>query len=129
MKRTKRAGWSKEFPLTTTEHGGRLQLILSKAYTFLLQGIGVEFCLSQKVKDINKPNTVDWALENAPHLRPDTILSAMPEGSQILVQPCTTTASRRVIKHSSVIWSVEHPPSLQKYGGVKTSMTLREAGQ
>ena len=129
MKRTKRAGWSKELPFTTTEHGGRLQLILSKAYTFLLQGLRVEFSLSQKIKGIGKPNTVDWALENAPHLRPDTILSAMPEGSQMLVQPCTATASRRVIKHSSVIWSVEHPPSLQKYGGVQTSMTLCKAGQ
>ena len=129
MKRTKRAGRSKEFPFTTTEHAGRLQSILSKAYTFLLQGIRVEFRLSQKVKGRNKVNTVDWALENAPHLRPDTILSAMPEGSQMLVQPCTSTASRNVINHSSVIWSVEHPPSLHKYGGAQTSKSLRKAGQ
>ena len=129
MKRVKRAGRSKEFPFTTTEQGGRLQLILSKAYAFLLQGIRVEFCLSQKVKGINKLNTVDWALENAPHLRPDIILSAMPEGSQMLVQPCTATASKNVAKHSSVIWSVEHPPSLQKYGGAQTSKTLYKAGQ
>ena len=128
MKRTKRAGRSKEFPFTTTEQGGRLQLILSKAYTFLLQGIRVEFCLSQKVKGINKVNTVDWALENAPHLRPDTILSAMPEGSKMLVQPCTAAASKNVIKHSSVIWSVEHPPSLQKYGGI-TPKALYTLGQ
>ena len=129
MKRMKRAGRCKEFPFTTTEQGGRLRLILSKAYTFLLQGIRVEFCLSQKVKDVNKLNTVDWALENAPHLRPDTILSAMPKGSQMLVQPCTATASKNVVKHSSVIWSVEHPPSLQKYGGAQTSKTLLKAGQ
>ena len=128
MKRTKRAGRSKEFPITTTERGGRLQLILSKAYTFLLQGIRVEFCLSQKVKGINKLNTVDWALENAPHLRPDTILSAMPEGSKMLVQPCTAASSKNVIKHSSVIWSVEHPPSLRKYGGA-TSEALYKMGQ
>ena len=128
MKRTKRAGRSKEFPFTTTEQGGRLQLILSKAYTFLLQGIRVEFCLSQKVKGMNKVNTVDWALENAPHLRPDTILSAMPEGSKMLVQPCTAAASKNVIKHSSVIWSVEHPPSLQKYGG-PTPKALYKVGQ
>ena len=117
MKRMKRAGRSKEFAFTTTEQRGRLQLILSKAYTFLLQGIRVEFCLFQKVKGINKLNTVDWVLKNAPHLRPNTIISAMPEGSKILVQPCTATASKNVMKHSSVIWSVEHPPSLQKYSG------------
>ena len=128
MKRMKRAGQSKEFPFTTTERSGHLQLILSKAYTFLLQGIRVEFSLSQKTKGINKVNTVDWALENALHLRPDTILSAMPEGSKMLVQPCTAAAAKNVIKHSSVIWSVEHPPSLNKYGR-PTSNALYKMGQ
>ena len=48
VKRMKRADRSKEFPFTITEQAGRLQLILSKAYTFLLQSIRVEICLSQK---------------------------------------------------------------------------------
>ncbi len=128
MKRPKRLGRSKEFPFTTTEQAGRLQLILRKAYTFLLQGIRVEFCLSQKTKGKNKLDPVDRALENAPHLRPDTILSAMPEGSKMLVQPCTAAASKSVIKHSSVIWSVEHPPSLQKFG-TPTPKALYEMGE
>ena len=46
----------------------------------------------------------------------------------MLAQPCILATSRNTIKCSSVIWSVEHPPSLQRFGGSKPK-ALYEMGE
>lgn len=105
----KRMGRSKDIPLVTTVEPSVVKDRLAKAYDLLLQGSRIEFRLRQKTKLSCKDKTVDWALEHALHLRPDSILAAMPGGSIMLVKPCTVAPEYEVL-----IWAIEHPPSLKR---------------
>ena len=116
----KRLGRSKDFPLTTTEEPSLLQHQLGKAYGFLLLGSRIEFRLRPKSKpSFLKNKTVDWALEHALHLRPDSILTAMPEGSMMLAKPCTAA------EQPTLMWGIEHPPSLERVGVRKPKWIYR----
>ena len=122
----KRSGRSKDLPLTTTVDPQRLQYIMDKAYDFLLQGCRLEMILRQGTKNRMKSYTVDWALENAPHLRPDTILAAMPNNSKMLVQPCNAFKMGKSPQiQSTVTWAIEHPPSLKRFGLVTPEKLYR----
>ncbi|MCJ1454239.1 hypothetical protein MMC28_004591 [Mycoblastus sanguinarius] len=119
----KRKGRGKELYLSTTPDPMLLSTILSKAYTFLLRGARVEFHLRQKTDRKLEDMTVDWALENRLHLRPDSILAAMPKGSTMLACPCTVSTE----KLPSLMWAVEHKPSLLG-GGDATSRAIKQLG-
>ena len=57
-------------------------------------------------------NTVDWAIENSLHLRPDTILRAMPEGTEMLGLPATSKSHMG----EELVWVFELPRTLAKAG-------------
>ena len=57
-------------------------------------------------------NTVDWALEHSLHLRPDVILMAMPEGTEVLGLPATSKSHMG----EELIWAFELPEALSKVG-------------
>ncbi|KAL2037168.1 hypothetical protein N7G274_010031 [Stereocaulon virgatum] len=118
----KRKGRSKDIPFVTTDEPSLVRIRLDKAYDLLLQGSRVEFRLRQKTKPKVKDKTIDWALEHALHLRPDSILAAMPEGSTMLAKPCTVDPENEVL-----IWAIEHPPSLKR-SNVVTPKAAYELG-
>ncbi|KAJ4402401.1 hypothetical protein N0V91_007266 [Didymella pomorum] len=72
-------------------------LTLDRAYQFIELGSPVEFrirlCNSAtaiKNKSSNPdPELVPWMMDHFPHIRPDFILKAMPEGTTYIVKPVT----------------------------------------
>lgn len=120
-KRTfKRAGRSKEFHLTTDCSLTYLRHVLSTAYDFLLQGARIEFVLHEKYKNVRDGVGPDVALEHCSHLRPDTILRAMPEGTIMLAHPCIVQEmqSQNAKGDGSappLMWALEHEPSMRRF--------------
>ncbi|CAF9917828.1 MAG: hypothetical protein ALECFALPRED_000377 [Alectoria fallacina] len=129
-----RAGRGKEFHLTTSCTPERLRHVLKVSYKFLLEGTRMEFHLHQKVKG-QRHRTVDWALANSMHLRPDSILAAMPEGTTMLAEPAITDNSfkKRPPKNfeeatSQVMWAVENGEVLKR-ADVTTPESVKELGK
>ena len=106
----KGSGRYKCFPFTTTVDASHLHHRLGIAYDFLRQGARIEFRLTQRKHNKFKHSNIDWAMENALHLRPDSILAAMPLGSKMFAKPCT------VVGMATLMWGIEHPPSLERVG-------------
>jgi len=102
----KRAGTGKELHVTTTSSDGTWRHTVSKAYEFLSKGWRVEFHVRPISK--NKGNTIDWALRNALHMRPEVINAAMPEGTQMLMPP--------VQDGIELLWVLEHEKNRLKQG-------------
>ena len=116
----KRAGRGKEAHLTTCCTPQFLRHVLGNSCKYLLEGSRMEFHLHQERKDKQK-RTTDWALTHCLHLRPDSILAAMPEGTRIFAQPATTDLSfkRRISKNyemavSQVMWGMENVGALTR---------------
>ena len=116
----KRAGRGKESHLTTTCTPQFFRHVLGNSCKYLLEGSRMEFHLHQEKKD-KKKRTTDWALTHCLHLRPDSILAAMPEGTRIFAQPTTTDLSfkRRISKNyemalSQVMWAMENLEALRR---------------
>lgn len=120
-KQLKRAGHGVEFHLTTDTPATYLPHVLNKACQNLLQGNRVQFALHQ-VRSKGGLNTpIAIALKDCPHLRPDTILRAMPEGTTILAQPCIFPKSKvkkgkKASPEPPLLWIIEHHPSLVSAG-------------
>ena len=68
---------------------------LRNAYKILSNGSRVEFHLRG-----DNVQTIDWALKNALHVRPDIINAAMPEGTEQLLAP--------IQLGNDLIWVLEH---------------------
>ncbi|KAF1926678.1 uncharacterized protein M421DRAFT_23458, partial [Didymella exigua CBS 183.55] len=72
-------------------------LVLDRAYQFIELGSPVEFRIrlfgsAVAVKNRGRtldPEMVPWLQDHFPHMRPDFILKAMPEGSVYLIEPVT----------------------------------------
>ena len=116
----KRAGRGKESHLTTSCSPQFLRHVLGNSCKYLLEGSRMEFHLHQEKKDKQK-RTTDWALTHCLHLRPDSILAAMPEGTRIFAEPATTDLSfkRRISKNyemalSQVMWAMENAGALAR---------------
>lgn len=117
-----RAGRGKEAHLTTTYTPQSLHHLLSTSYKYILEGTRMEFHLRQKSNN-SKGRTVDWALANCMHLRPDSILAAMPEGTTMLAEPAVTDLSFKTKlpknlqeQMSQVMWALENEKALQRAG-------------
>lgn len=130
----KRSGRSKELPFNTDCPSALLRHRLKLAYGFLLEGSRVEFHLRSKA--VARAESVDSALRNHLHLRPDAIMAAMPAGTTMLAIPGTTQLpeeelelkpKRFVNKTSDVFWALEHPPALKKWG-VVTPHAIKKLG-
>ena len=104
-----RAGRSKDMPLKTVVTPSHLHQILSAAYEDLIRGARVEFRLGRRTCSSDRIKTLDWALINALHLRPDTILAAMPPGTTTLAQPCYVSGRENVM-----MWALEYAPALKE---------------
>ena len=102
----KRSGQGRELCLTTTCSTDDLRHKLSKAYEFLSKGWRVEFHL--RPKSNNREYTIDWAMNNAVHLRPEVICAAMPAGSIKLLPP--------IQDGTQMIWILEHPTNRREAG-------------
>ena len=116
----KRAGRGKESHLTTACTPQFLRHVLGNSCKYLLEGSRMEFHLHQESKD-KQNRTTDWALTHCLHLRPDSILAAMPEGTRIFAQPATTDLSHktRLSKNypmalSQVMWAMENVDALRR---------------
>lgn len=96
--RFKRLGSGKELHLTTTCEAETVTHFLSKAYEFLSKDYRVEFHLRPKAG--MKSFTVDWALKNCIHLRPELILASMPLGTELFLKP--------VVDGQQIIWALQH---------------------
>ena len=57
-------------------------------------------------------NTVNWALKHCLHLRPDVILRAMPEGTELLGLPATSKDHMG----EELVWAFELPETLAEVG-------------
>lgn len=129
----KRAGRGKESHLTTTCSAQFLRHVLGNSCKYLLEGSRMEFHLHQERKD-KKQRTTDWALTHCLHLRPDSILAAMPEGTRIFAQPATTDLSfkRRISKNyemavSQVMWAMENAGALARAHNGTSQLILDRA--
>ena len=125
----KRAGRGKETHLTTSCSAQFLRHVLGNSCKYLLEGSRMEFHLHQEAKD-KKERTTDWALTHCLHLRPDSILAAMPEGTTMFAQPATSDLShkKRITKNyrmadSDVMWAMENAEALSRVD-VKTSQHI-----
>lgn len=132
-----RAGRGKEVHLTTSWTPEHLRDSLRLSYEFLLQGARMEFHLHQKSAKSRKKgdHTVDWALAHCLHLRPDSILAAMPEGTTMLAHPATTNMSfKKRPPHnfseatSQVMWAMEYQKALESVGA-RTPERIKKRGQ
>ena len=117
----KRKGRGKETHFITDCPAALLRHRLKIAYAFLLEGSRMELHLRAKAS--GRADSVDSALRNHLHLRPDTILAAMPPGTTMLAVPGTTQsldeelqgASKfRVNKTSDVFWVMENAAALKR---------------
>ena len=113
----KRYGRGKEVHLTTACAPGNLRHRLILCYKFLLEGSRMEVHLREPQG--NKADSVDWALAHSLHLRPDTILAAMPRDTTMLALPATTDFSHRAKMPASakrgtseVMWAMENKVAL-----------------
>lgn len=121
----KRKGRGKEVHLNTDCPAGLFRHKIKLAYGFLLEGSRIEFHL--RAKAVAGAESVDSALRNHLHLRPDAILAAMPPGTTMLAVPGTAQppenemkrAPKRVVnKTSDVFWAMENAEALKRYGVV-----------
>lgn len=103
-----------------------------KAYKFLLEGSRMEIQLHQR--SIDSKESVDWALEHLPHLRPDAILAAMPEGTTMLAEPATTDLSYKQkplsnadVTKTTVMWAMENYEALKR-AKVNTRKSIKRIG-
>lgn len=96
----------------------------------------MEFHLHQRSKntETSPSPTVDWALANCMHLRPDSILAAMPEGTTMLAEPATTDLSfkKKIPKNlqeatSQVMWAVDNEAALKR-ASVMTPERMKKLG-
>lgn len=87
-----RSGRGKEVHIATSCTREHLRARLSMSYKQILEGSRLEFHLRQNLQPKSSP-TVDWALEHRLHLRPESILAAMPEATTMLCKPATTDMS------------------------------------
>ena len=115
----KREGRGKELHLTTACTPGTLRHRLILAYKFLLEGSRIELHLREPKG--GKADSIDRALAHSLHLRPDTILAAMPSDTTMLALPATTDLSHRVKlpKNSKrgmaeVMWALENKEALNR---------------
>ena len=106
------AGRGRQVHFTIYSPPAHLYLTLVMAYGCLLQGCRIEFHLHQKSNDVRVQNTVHWAMEHSLHLRPDVILKAMPEGTELLGLPATSKSRMG----EELIWALELPEALSKAG-------------
>ncbi len=116
---------SREFHLTTDVSSDYLGLVIQKSHMFVLKGARVEFSLRQKSRGAPSA-TIDWALQNRPDVRPDTILRAMPEGTEMLAHPCVDS-EQRADRNVSLQWAVD-PGKGMKNGAVSTPGWMKEMG-
>ena len=117
------AGRGVQIHLTPTSPPSHLGSILARAYRGLLQGCRIEFHLHQKSNDVRLKNTVDWVLEHSLHLRPDVILRAMPEGTEMLALPAVSKSD----KLEELTWALELPETLKKAGHTTPSYIKKRA--
>lgn len=129
-----RAGRGKELHLTTSCTPEFLRHVLAISYKYVLEGTRMEFHLHQKAKG-KGDRTVDWALANCMHLRPDSILAAMPEGTTMLAEPAVTDLSfkKRPPKNlkeatSQVMWAVENREVLKR-ADAATPKSVKKLGK
>ena len=134
----KRRGLSKEIHFNTAScTAGFLRHRLTLAYRFLLDGTRVEIHLHPT--SLKETDTVDWALEHSLHLRPDSILAAMPKGTTMLVLPCCTDMSfkRKVPKKakkvelskSVVMWAMENAGAVWDIHKTSTPQEIERIGK
>ena len=134
----KRKGRGKEFHFNTDCPAALLRHKIKLAYGFLLEGSRLEFHL--RAKAVAGAETVDSALRNHLHLRPDTILAAMPPGTTMLAVPGTAPPRARVLKNlskwstklfanktSNVFWAMENEEALKRYN-VTTPRQIKSLG-
>ncbi|CAD6575610.1 MAG: hypothetical protein ASARMPREDX12_007392 [Alectoria sarmentosa] len=129
-----RAGRGKELHLTTSCTPAFLRHVLALSYKYILQGTRMEFHLHQKANG-SGGRTVDWALANCMHLRPDSILAAMPKGTTMLAVPGVTdmTFKKRPPKNineakSQVMWAVENRDVMKRVS-VTTPRSVKMLGK
>lgn len=132
-----RAGRGKEAHLTTSCGPTFLHHSLRIFYKVLLQGARMEIHLHRKSVKARKPDDhpVDWALAHCLHLRPDSILAAMPWGTTILAHPCTSNLSfKKRMPHnveettSQVMWAMENQAALHRQGA-NTPIYVKQQGK
>ena len=131
----KRKGRSKEIHITPDIPAATLGHRMELAYGLLCEGSRIEVHLRAKAKAVAE--SVDSALKHHLHLRPDTILAAMPPGTTMLALPGTVqppekelqSASKFIInKTSDVFWAMENPEALKRAGSA-TPSELKEIGK
>ena len=118
------AGRGRQVHLTVYLPPKHLARSLKMAYTCLLQGCRVEFHLHRKSDDLRVQNTVDWVLKHSLHLRPDVILMAMPEGTEMLALPATIKSPMG----EELVWALELPEALSK-AGCRTPKHIKNRAQ
>lgn len=109
------AGRGRQIHFTGTSPPSHLASLLARAYCALLQGCRLEFHLHQRTKDKQVENYLDRTLQCCLHLRPDVIMKAMPQGTELLVLPAVYK-SRDL---EELVWALELPEALAK-AGVRT---------
>lgn len=132
-----RAGRAKEIHLTTSATPSFLRNQLRISYKYILEGSRMEFHLHQKserAKSEDDPS-IDWALAHCMHLRPDSILAAMPLGTTMLATPATTDLSfkkkpPKILDHrrSQVMWAMENAEALAR-AKVVTPNRVKQMGK
>ncbi|KAL8734791.1 MAG: hypothetical protein Q9181_003035 [Wetmoreana brouardii] len=83
----RRAGRAKEIHLTSALNSEGYAAALSSTYGHLIYGARLEMHLHLTKSERKKEEDVDIVLALNPHLRPEPILKAMPEGTKMMCEP------------------------------------------
>lgn len=90
------AGRGKEFHLNSTYSVPAYKLALTSAFDHINDGCRVEMYL-QVGKSERKKMGFDFMMARNPHLRPETILKSMPEGTKMLYEPLFDTECQHLV--------------------------------
>ena len=123
-------GGAHEIQLTTGCSSAYLESVLSGAYRVLsfktVRRRRVEFHVTAE-----GGCTVEWALENCPHLRPEIILAAMPAGTLVLAPPLADgrTELMWALHRARTALDVEEKPAGRTAKGFMKGATTTEVDE
>ena len=121
---------SKKIHFSITVPASHFRYIMAQCYQLLLKGERVEVGL-HRARRTPDHMTFDWAIRHHPHLRPDTILKAMPEGTRMIAHPCRAPDLLKAKGPNAAAplqWGMECEPSSQRIFGGKIPPWMMRMG-
>ncbi|KAL8777327.1 MAG: hypothetical protein Q9203_002503 [Teloschistes exilis] len=92
-----RAGRGKEIHLTSAQDTTAYSFNMMKTYNLLIDGARLEMHIRLTKHELSDRKDIDRVLSMHPHMRPETILKGMPEGTVMLYEPLYDEKAKQLI--------------------------------